>query len=64
MATRIVDISDRNLNNHSNQDVQPETGSHMPEESNEKKTDLVSDWQDAFGNEEFAEGKYKILKWW
>lgn len=43
---------------------------HAPVDT--KQTDLEADEkdltpfynQDAFGNEEFAEVKYKVLKWW
>lgn len=30
----------------------------------EEKPDPTPQRQDAFGNEEFAEVKYKVLKWW
>lgn len=33
-------------------------------ESDEKSNITPADKQDAFGNEEFAEVKYKVLKWW
>ena len=32
--------------------------------SDEKKEDPAPVYEDAFGNEEFAEVKYKTLKWW
>lgn len=33
-------------------------------ESDEKSNITPAYKQDAFGNEEFAEVKYKVLKWW
>lgn len=30
----------------------------------DEKQDVIPPYQDAFGNEEFAEVKYKVLKWW
>lgn len=29
-----------------------------------EKTEVAPHREDAFGNEEFAEVKYKVLKWW
>lgn len=39
-----------------------EAGAHDAEKQNEKKEPLDS--QDAFGDEEYAEVKYKVLSWW
>lgn len=32
--------------------------------TDEKKEDPTPAYEDAFGNEEFAEVKYKTLEWW
>ncbi|GMF77651.1 unnamed protein product [Aspergillus oryzae] len=42
---------------------------HMPADQgsfniDEKKEEIPPYMQDAFGDEEFAEVKYKVLKWW
>lgn len=37
---------------------------HSPEEKDLKEEEWEPTVQDAFGNEETAEVKYKVLKWW
>ncbi|KAB8077880.1 transmembrane amino acid transporter protein-domain-containing protein [Aspergillus leporis] len=52
---------------HVEQVQQLEKGSPDDQESvniDEKKVDVPPYMQDAFGDEEFAEVKYKVLKWW
>lgn len=39
-------------------------GDGQQEFADEKKFDPNPPRQDAFGDEEFAEVKYKVLKWW
>ena len=53
--------------NHVEQVEQQEK--HMPADQgsfniDEKKEEIPPYMQDAFGDEEFAEVKYKVLKWW
>lgn len=43
-------------------DYEAEAGTNDAEKQHEKKEPLES--QDAFGDEEFAEVKYKVLSWW
>lgn len=43
-------------------DFEAEAGTNDAEKQQEKKEPL--ECQDAFGDEEFAEVKYKVLSWW
>jgi hypothetical protein len=54
---------------HDAADTYPQHEKNIPadEESlamDEKKVETPPYMQDAFGDEEFAEVKYKVLKWW
>ncbi|KAF7170209.1 hypothetical protein CNMCM5623_002706 [Aspergillus felis] len=61
MTSRIVSLSP----DHSNMDAESQTQAQKPEDMDQKKEEPVQPIrQDAFGDEEFAEVKYKVLKWW
>jgi hypothetical protein len=46
-------------------DAESQTPAQKPEDMDQKKEQAMPPIrQDAFGDEEFAEVKYKVLKWW
>lgn len=55
-SSQIVDIRP------ANPEIHHDTPTHDEDEM--EKPDLTPPRQDAFGDEETAEVKYKILKWW
>lgn len=56
MRPQIIDIEPTN--------VEPEQELHDVDALGIDKPDLTPQRQDAFGDEENAEIKYKVLKWW
>lgn len=63
MTSRIVSLSP----DHSeiNMKAESQTQTQKPEDMDQKKEEPMPPVrQDAFGDEEFAEVKYKVLKWW
>ncbi|KAL4887812.1 transmembrane amino acid transporter protein-domain-containing protein [Aspergillus ambiguus] len=65
MSPRIVDLDTSAIHLETNQPNSQHGVDHEFVDANEKKAELMSPpRQDAFGDEEFAEVKYKVLTWW
>jgi hypothetical protein len=63
MTSRIVSLSPDHLK--LDMDTESQTPPQKPMGMDQKKEEPMSPVrQDAFGDEEFAEVKYKVLKWW
>ena len=62
MRSQIVNMPVSNQHSGFEEEIY-DTGAH-PSTMNEDKANVQPPNQDAFGNEEFAEVKYKVLKWW
>lgn len=61
MPSQIIDLPppmDIERNEETTADDPATTGNQ------DQKLDLTQPRQDAFGDEEFAEVRYKVLKWW
>lgn len=63
MVSQIVDVPIMGTDVERGQE-QKHTADHILASTDEKKEDPTPVYEDAFGNEEFAEVKYKTLKWW
>lgn len=67
MAPQIVDAPPTTIDLETGHESENKKNTGPDEISaiDEKKDDQIPAYQqDAFGNEEFAEVKYKVLKWW
>lgn len=67
MAPQIVDAPPTTIDLETGHESESKKNTGPDEISaiDEKKDDQIPAYQqDAFGNEEFAEVKYKVLKWW
>jgi hypothetical protein len=63
MTSRIVSLSPDD--SKIDMDAESQTQPQKPEDMDQKKEEPMPPVrQDAFGDEEFAEVKYKVLKWW
>lgn len=62
MRSQIVNVPASNPRSEF-EDEQSGTVAH-PSTMDEDKANVQPSNQDAFGNEEFAEVRYKVLKWW
>ncbi|KAA8650817.1 uncharacterized protein ATNIH1004_003506 [Aspergillus tanneri] len=63
MNPQIVDITPPTTNLETGQEEKPGTN-HASIGIDEQKGETTAYRQDVFGDEEFAEVKYKVLKWW
>ncbi|OJJ65759.1 hypothetical protein ASPBRDRAFT_669490 [Aspergillus brasiliensis CBS 101740] len=65
MSPQIVDLDSSTINVETNYVPHHQAVDQEPVGADEKKGEMMSPpRQDAFGDEEFAEVKYKVLKWW
>lgn len=63
MRSQIIDVPTVR-NQHPEVEERPESPPIQADEIDETKKGPDPSNEDAFGNEEFAEVKYKVLKWW
>lgn len=64
MSSHIVDAPPTTIDLEDGHQDKQKTTSDQIFPMDEKKEDPTPVYEDAFGNEEFAEVKYKTLKWW
>lgn len=64
MSPHIVDAPPTTIDLEHGHENEQKTTSDQVFAMDEKKKDPTPVYEDPFGNEEFAEVKYKTLKWW